>query len=181
MFTFDRANAVKLTYSGEHAQAIRAMQRMARGGMKVEGTHLEVSYKATLAAVDNDVERRLTSEEFSTAFERMADKLYGIDGLVDPSLWGQASNGEIEIDFYIENSGDTEQMTDRVMSVIAKVAAAGGVDMDRFGDLTEHCQRATADDTPLIANHSEGYPCIVLSQARHTAEVVLASPARVCP
>lgn len=56
--------AVKLTHSGEHAQAIRAIHRMAQGGMKVEGAHLEVSYKATLAAVDNDVERRLTSEEF---------------------------------------------------------------------------------------------------------------------
>ncbi len=142
------------------------MQRMAQGGMKVEGTHLEVSYKATLAAVDNDVERKLTSQEFSAAFERMADKLHGTDGLVDPSLWGQASNGKIEINFYLINSGDTEQLTARVMSAIAKVAAAGGVDMDRFGDLAEHCQRATANETPLIANRSEDYPCLVLSGAQ---------------
>jgi len=104
----------------------------------------------------------------------MADKLNEIDGLADPSMWGQASNGEIEIDFCIGNSGDTEQLTARVMSVIAKVAAAGGVDMDRFGDLAEHHQRAAADEKPLIANRSEEDLHLVLSEARHTSEVVLA-------
>ena len=138
----------------------------------MKGTHLEVSYKAILAAVDDDVKRRLTSDEFSDAFERMADMLYDIDRLVDPGLRRQASNGKIEIDFYIANSGDTEQMTARVMSVIAEVAAAGGVDMDRFSDIAEHYQKATANKPPLMANRSKEYPCLVLNGSYSTAEGV---------
>lgn len=138
----------------------------------MKGTHLEVSYKAILTAVDDDVERRLTSGEFSTAFERMADKLYGIDGLVDPSLWGQASNGKIEIDFLVANSGDAEQMTARVMAIIAEVGAAGGVDMERFGDLAEHYQQAAVNKKPPIVNRSTQYTCLVLNGSCRTAEVI---------
>ena len=53
-------------------------------------TELEVTFAAVLAAVEGDVERTPTSQEFSRVFDRLADQLYGIDGLVDPGLWGQA-------------------------------------------------------------------------------------------
>ena len=60
-------------------------------------TQLEVTVKAVLSAVEGDIERLPTDQEFFAAFDGMADKLYDIDGLVDPALWGQASNGQIEL------------------------------------------------------------------------------------
>ena len=50
---------------------------------------------------------------------------------MDPGLWGQASNGEIEMEFYLADTGDAEAMTARAMAVVSEVGAAGGVDMDR--------------------------------------------------
>ena len=69
-------------------------------------TQLEVTVKAVLSAVEDDIERLPTDQEFFDAFDGMADKLYDIDGLVDPALWGQASNGRIELLLCFPNSGD---------------------------------------------------------------------------
>ena len=104
----------------------------------METTHVEVTYEGVLVAVDGDAERKPTSEEFSVAFEQMAEKLYEINGLVDPSLWGQASNGQIELEFCLPSSGNTKMTTAHALAVITEVGAAGGIDMDWCGETTQH-------------------------------------------
>lgn len=108
---------------------------LAEGGMTVDTTHVEVTYEGVLVAVDGEAERKLTSEEFSMAFEQIAERLHEIDGLVDPSLWGQASNGQIELAFCLPRFGRTKKATADAISIIAEVGAAGGIDMDGCGEI----------------------------------------------
>lgn len=140
----------------------------------MEAVHLEVTYGGVLAAIDDGVERPLTREEFSTVFERMADRLHDMAGLSDPGLWGQASNGQIEMEFYLADTGDAEAMTARATAVVNEVGAAGGVDMSRCGRAAIDVSGSVADDPQSTAIHAEGQPRFVLTAGHQAAEVVSA-------
>ena len=131
----------------------------------MEAAHLEVTYGGVLAAIDGGVERPLTSEEFSSVFERMADRLHDMASLSDPGLWGQASNGRIEMEFYLADTGDAEAMTAQAVAVVNEVGAAGGVDMSR-------CGRVEVDVSGSV--HREGQPRFVLNAGHQAAELVSA-------
>ena len=134
--------------------------------------HLEVTCGGVLAAIEGDVERRLTSEEFSEVFERMADRLHDIDGLADPGLWGQASDGKIEMEFYLADTGDNAAMTARAMAVISEVGAASGVDIAECGQVDSRLLKAVAGGPRQVVDHAQQHPRFVLNGARHTAEAV---------
>ena len=137
-------------------------------------TQLEVTVKAVLSAVEDDIERLPTDQEFFDAFDGMADKLYDIDGLVDPALWGQASNGQIELLLCFPNSGDARAAAARAMSVVREVSAAAGVGLDEDRERVLQTQGATdpADRLGRVTNVGGGRPCLVLKKTHHTAEIV---------
>lgn len=136
--------------------------------------HLEVTYGGLLAAMDGGVERPLTSEEFASVFERMADRLHDIAGLVDPGLWGQASNGRIEMEFYLADTGDADEMTARAAAVVNEVGAAGGVDMSRCRPAVIGVSRSVADEPRSTMIDSEGLPRFVLTAGHQATELVSA-------
>lgn len=137
----------------------------------METTHLEVTYEGVLVAVDGDAERKLTSEEFSVAFEQMAEKLHEIDGLVDPSVWGQASSGQIELAFCLSGLGNTDEATLDALSIIAEVGAAGGIDMDGCGETAQNGGEPATLVSSRAANSAPGCPRLVLHGAHRTIEV----------
>ena len=135
-------------------------------------THVEVTYEGVLVAVDGDAERKLTSEEFSVAFEQMADRLYEISGLVDPSLWGQASNGQIELEFCLPSSGSTEKVAAHAMAIITEVGAAGGIDMDWCGETAHQDGEPSALRASKATNSAVGYSRLVLHGAHRATEAL---------
>ena len=137
----------------------------------METTHVEVTYEGVLVAVDGDAERKLTSEEFSIAFEQMAEKLHSIDGLVDPSLWGQASNGQVELAFCLPRLGNSKKVTANAISMIAEVGAAGGIDMDGCGELTQYDGEAAALRNSKPTKFAPECARLVLHGAHRTTEV----------
>ena len=72
---------------------------------------------------------------------------------MDPGLWGQASNGEIEMEFYLADTGDAEALTARAMAVVSEVGAAGGVDMDRCGRVADDLSGSVVHEPHILANH----------------------------
>ncbi|MDE0235625.1 MAG: hypothetical protein OXN95_00190 [bacterium] len=137
----------------------------------METTHVEVTYEGVLVAVDGDAERKLTSEEFSLAFEQMAERLYEIDGLVDPSLWGQASNGQVELAFCLPRFGNTKKMTADAISIIAEVGAAGGIEIEGCGGITPNGGEIATLGATRAAKSASGCPRLVLHGTHRTAEV----------
>ena len=135
---------------------------------------LEVTCGGVLAAIEGGVERRLTSEEFSEVFERMADRLHDIDGLEDPGLWGQASNGKIEMEFYLADTGDTAAMTARTMAVVSEIGAAGGVDVAGCGLVDSRFLESVVGEPGRVVNRAQERPRFVMNGALHTAEAVCA-------
>ena len=138
------------------------------------GTELEVTFAAVLAAVEGDVERKPTSQEFSRVFDRLADQLYGIDGLVDPGLWGQASNGSIEIRLTYSGAVETEAATDCATAVVREISTAAGIKMGECrGSITRPPAAAAlpsaCERVPDLADES---PRFVLTVARQTASVL---------
>ena len=136
-------------------------------------TQLEVTFEAVLAAVEGDVERVPTSREFLDVFDRMADRLYDIDGLVDPGLWGQASNGSIEIQLNYPDVCETEATTECAMAVVRDISAAAGI---RLGDCRASDGRArTAAALQAERRRSPGLadppPRFVLTVAGQTSQV----------
>ena len=135
---------------------------------------LEVTVKVVLYAVEGDIERLPTDQEFFDAFDGMADKLYDIERLVDPGLRGQASNGKIELQVCFPNSGDAEAAAARAVSVVREVSAAVGIGSEEDRERVLQTQGATspADRLGRVANLGDGRPCLVLKGTHHTAEIV---------
>ena len=138
------------------------------------GTQLEVTFEAVLTALDGDVERIPTRQEFLGVFDRMADKLYDIDGLVDPGLWGQASNGKIEILLNFVDPGEAEALAACAMAVVREVSAAAGIDMDDCHDAAEPAGEAAAAKRARqqAFDHPGKCPRFVLADTRHAAALV---------
>ena len=145
--------------------------RLAEGGITVETTHVEVTYEGFLVAVDGDAERKVASEEFSVAFEQMAERLHEIDGLVDPSLWGQASSGQIELAFCLPRLGNSKKVTANAISIIAEAGAAGGIDMDGCGETAQNGGELATIMSSSATNSALGCPRLVLHGAHRTTEV----------
>ena len=133
--------------------------------------HVEVTYQGVLVAVDGDAERKLTSEEFTVAFEQMAERLHEIDGLVDPSLWGQASSGQIELAFCLPRLGNSKKVTANAISIIAEVGAAGGIDMDGCGETAKNGEEPATLVSSRTAHSAPECARLVLHGEHRTTEV----------
>ncbi len=92
-------------------------------------THHEVIYRGSLAAFDDGVERLPTEAEFSEVLWKLADEFYEVAGLVDPGVWGQASTGNIEIDFGINGPDGARGAAARAIEVVRRVSTATGLDL----------------------------------------------------
>ena len=144
--------------------------------MKVEDTRLEVTYQGILMAIDGDAERMLTNAEFRRAFEQMADKLYELDGLVDPSLWGQASSGRVELEFTLLSANGAKRTAACAVDIIAEVGAAGGVHMDHVDQCSnpaEYLGGSLNSTIPNIDGLPQQRPCLILHGTHDIAEVSL--------
>ena len=140
----------------------------------MDGTQLQVTFEAVLAAVDGDSERTPTSQEFSETLDRMADRLYDIDGLVDPVLWGQASNGKIEIQLCFPAPDETEAVAACAMAVVHEISLAAGISLDRCHDMAGQTPTvaATEPEHQQIHDHADSCTRFVLTATRHTSESV---------
>ncbi len=63
------------------------------------GFHTEATTTGTLSRIDADGARPLTYDEFVNVVDSIADHLHANSSLIDPSVSGQASTGEITIVF----------------------------------------------------------------------------------
>ena len=142
----------------------------------MEDTRLEVTYQGILIAIDGDAERMLTNAEFLEAFEQMADKLYELDGLVDPSLWGQASSGRVELEFTLPSADEARRTAACAVDIIAEVGAAGGVHMDhadQCSETAEHLGGSLNSTVPNFDRLPQQRLCLVLQGTHNIAEVSL--------
>ena len=144
--------------------------------MKVEDTRLEVTYQGILMAIDGDTERMLTNAEFLEAFDQMADKLYELDGLIDPSLWGQASSGRVELEFTLLSANGAKRTAACALDIITEVGAAGGVHMDHADQCSDTAERLGSSINSAVSNaavpHHER-PRLILHGTHDIAEVSL--------
>lgn len=136
-------------------------------------TQLEVTVEAVLAAVEGDVERAPTSREFLEVIDRMADRLYDIDGLVDPGLWGQASNGRIEIQLNYPDACETEVATECAMAIVRDISAAAGIGVGdrRTSDRQTRAAAANQAEGRRPPDAADTHPCFVLTVAGQTSQV----------
>ena len=102
----------------------------------------------------------------------MADKLYEISGLVDPSLWGQASNGQIELEFCLPSAYNTEKATAHALAIIAEVSAAGGIEMDWCSEFVQSAGGPATLTTSRAAKPTPECPRLVLHGAHRTTELL---------
>ena len=61
----------------------------------------EVTISGTLSCIDKDGARPLGADEFQDIISRIADHLDDEAGITDPSVWGQASTGDMEVYFLL--------------------------------------------------------------------------------
>ena len=61
----------------------------------------EVKVSGSLSCIDSDGARPLTPEEFHDVIGRMADHLDDETSITDPTVWGQAATGDMEIYFLL--------------------------------------------------------------------------------
>ena len=94
--------------------------------------------------------------------------------MVDPGLWGQASNGKIEMEFYLLASDDVEAIAARAMAIVGEVGAAGGVDIAECAHAASKASELVADRPQGLVNHAQERPRFVLNAGQHTAEMVIA-------
>ena len=87
---------------------------------------------------------------------------------------GTGVQRQIEMEFYLADTGDAEAMTARAMAVVSEVGAAGGVDMGRCGRVAGDLSGSVVHEPHIVASHAQGQPRFVLKAGHHAAEVVSA-------
>ncbi len=95
--------------------------------MTEETHHVEVSVAGTLSCVDINGARPMTDDEFSEVIWSMADHLDDEAGIADPSVWGQASTGEMKVHFYLRDSARLPLLDGTINGIIARMTDAVGL------------------------------------------------------
>ena len=148
-------------------------------------THHEVTYRGSLAAFVGGVERLPTEHEFSEVLWKLADELHEVAGLVDPGVWGQASTGDIEIDFGINGPDGARGAAARAMEVVHRVGTAAGLglclDVDgpdqSTGVATPHRQGASETRSGPGTRNAEGLQGS--GESRGRSRLVLVATGRI--
>lgn len=109
----------------------------------------EVTVSGTLRCIDNDGARPLTSEEFQDVISRMADHLDDESGITDPSVWGQASNGDMELYFLLPDPAGPPALN-QIADIIRRMSDAVGLIWTNDTNT-----RSEAAGAPLLALKSQ--------------------------
>ncbi len=95
--------------------------------MTGETHHVAVSVAGTLSCVDSSGVRPMTDAEFSDVIWSMADHLDDEAGITDPSVWGQASTGDMKVRFYLRDSAGLPVLDGTINNIIARLTDAVGL------------------------------------------------------
>ena len=86
----------------------------------------EVTVAGALSCIDNDDARPLTSDEFHDIISRIADHLDDESRITDPSVWGQASSGDMEY-FRLPDPAGPPTLNVQIAGIIRQMGEAVGL------------------------------------------------------
>ena len=69
--------------------------------MDIATHNCDVTFTATVRAMNEEGARPATEAEFTRVFKAIADHLHSRDDLIEPDVWGQASTGNLEVRFML--------------------------------------------------------------------------------
>lgn len=87
----------------------------------------EVTVSGSLSCIDNDGARPMTPEEFHDVIGRMADHLDDETSITDPSVWGQAASGDMEIYFLLPAVAGAPALIEQIAHIIGRMGDAVGL------------------------------------------------------
>ena len=87
----------------------------------------EVKVSGSLSCIDSDGARPLTPEEFHDVIGRMADHLDDEPSITDPTVWGQAATGDMEIYFLLPGMLGAPALNEKIAYVIGGMGDAVGL------------------------------------------------------
>lgn len=87
----------------------------------------EVTVAGALSCIDNDGARPLTSDEFHDIISRIADHLDDESRITDPSVWGQASSGDMEMYFRLPDPAGPPTLNVQIADIIRQMGEAVGL------------------------------------------------------
>ena len=91
------------------------------------GSHTEVTTTGTLSRIDAEAPRPLAYDEFVDFVNSIADQLHADRSLIDPSVSGQASTGEVEISFGVPISIGAPELSGRLSQIFDSLNGALGL------------------------------------------------------
>ncbi|MCY4663235.1 MAG: hypothetical protein OXC00_01060 [Acidimicrobiaceae bacterium] len=94
---------------------------------KTEHLQAEVTVAGALSCIDNDGARALTSDEFHDIIGRIADHLDDESRITDPSVWGQASSGDMEMYFRLPDPAGLPTLNVQIADIIRQMGEAVGL------------------------------------------------------
>lgn len=94
---------------------------------EASGPHTEVTITGILSRVDADGARPLTYDEFVDFVSSAADCLHDDGSLIDPSVAGQASTGELTISFAVPAAIGAPELAGRLSEVLDSLNDALGL------------------------------------------------------
>ena len=117
---------------------------------QLQALHAEVTVTGTLSCIDNGGARPLTPDEFHDIVGRIADHLDGDSRIADPSVWGQAAGGDMEIYFLLPEVAGPPALNGQIADIIRRMGEAVGLIW--ANDSTPPTRR---DAAPMLAQKSQ--------------------------
>ena len=87
----------------------------------------EVKVSGSLSCIDSDGARPLTPEEFHDVIGRMADHFDDETSITDPTVWGQAATGDMEIYFLLPGMLGAPALNEQIAHIIGGMGDAVGL------------------------------------------------------
>ena len=87
----------------------------------------EVKVSGALSCIDSDGARPLTPEEFHDVIGRMADHFDDETSITDPTVWGQAASGDMEIYFLLPAVSGAPALNEQIAHIIGRMGDAVGL------------------------------------------------------
>jgi len=89
--------------------------------------HVQVRVAGLLQCIDADGLRQLSVDEFHDVMDRIAEHLDSEAKITDPSTWGQASTGDVEVCFVLEAPVAGLELNQRIGSLIKSIGDEVGL------------------------------------------------------
>ena len=107
------------------------------------GSHTEVTTAGTLSRIDAEAPRPLAYDEFVDFVNSIADQLHADGSLIDPSVSGQASTGEITIVFGVPIPIGDPELNRRLTETLEGLSTAHDLVWSRDPAPRAHSHAAT--------------------------------------